>query len=64
MNSRQIQTAIDKYLGVIVENGTRLQQYQPAFYEKLTSVTAKLMAIQAERAGIFDKPNTSTQKII
>lgn len=61
MNSQQLQAAIDKYVTVIIENGTKLQQFQPSFYERLTSVTGKLMLIQAERAGMITKPITFMQ---
>jgi hypothetical protein len=59
MNSQQLQTAIDKCMTIVIENGTNLKQYQPHFYEKLCEATLKMLNIQAVRAGMVTQPSIS-----
>jgi hypothetical protein len=56
MNSQQLQTAIDKCLAIMVENGCSLKQYHPFFYEKFSSATLELLKIQVVRAGLITQP--------
>jgi len=56
MNSQQLQTAIDKYLTIVVENGCHLKQYHPHFYEKFLEKTLMLLHIQVLRAELVTKP--------
>jgi hypothetical protein len=56
MNSQQLQTAVDKCLAVMVENGCSLKQYHPFFYERFTAATINLLQIQVTRAGLITQP--------
>jgi hypothetical protein len=56
MNSQQLQTAIDKCLTTMVENGCNLKQYHPHFYEKFSTATLNLLQVQVVRAELVTKP--------
>ncbi len=56
MNSQQLQTAVDKCLKIMVENGGSLKQYHPFFYEKFSAATLKLLETQVVRAGLVTRP--------
>jgi hypothetical protein len=56
MNNQQLQTAIDKCMAVMLQNGGSLKQYHTFFYERLSANLLTLLKIQTERAAMYTKP--------